>query len=341
MISNDNLFKLLVEPISLDALEIKKEYVISDFSKNKYYKDSNGCINFIKPQHYENEEYEEIKKIMNFWGSGWGKRLKDDDHTPFSSLSKQGLVEEANKTFLTHKSREGYGNLFSTEINFDDLKNKIGLNIGCGDGAEANLLISKGNSNVIALDITKEASNSTQETMNKLGKGIAIQADSRFLPIASNSIDFVYSGGVIHHSPDIKKSISEIRRVLKPDGKAYIALYSNTSHHFMYIKLKALLSKNFSKQNINKYLSNNTETSWETGGFKNPHTRTFGYRDCKMLFKEFKSIEIRKGNFYAEAFSHYFIKFRLNKLVFKLTKNLEKTKFFSLFGMMILIKVTK
>ena len=341
MLGNEELSKLLVEPITLNTLEYDKHFVYSDKSNEKYTINENGCINFISSAHYDSKEYEEIQKIINFWDSGWSKRLKESDHTPFSSLDKSGLVDEAHRTYLTHKKRKGYGNLFSTEINFDDLENKIGLNIGCGDGAEANLFISRGKAKIIAIDITKHATDAAQNIMNKLESGIAIQADSRYLPIASNSVDFVYSGGVIHHSPNIKKSISEIYRVLKPNGVAYVALYSNTSHHFMYIKLKAILAKNFSKKSINNYLSNYTERSWETNGKKNPHTRTFGYSECYNLFSTFKNTHVRKGNFYAKAFSEYFIKLRLNKIIYKLLNKFEKNKLLSLIGMMIVIKATK
>ncbi len=46
------------------------------------------------------------------------------------------------------------------------------------------------------------------------------------LPFADNSMDVVHSWDFLHHVPDVPKAISEIVRVLKPDGR-YIALEPN------------------------------------------------------------------------------------------------------------------
>jgi len=48
-------------------------------------------------------------------------------------------------------------------------------------------------------------------------------------PVRTESISCVYSFGVLHHTPDIRKAISEIHRILTPGGKAYIYLYHNLS----------------------------------------------------------------------------------------------------------------
>ena len=38
------------------------------------------------------------------------------------------------------------------------------------------------------------------------------------LPFADASFDYVYSWGVLHHSPDLARSITELMRVLRPGG---------------------------------------------------------------------------------------------------------------------------
>jgi ubiquinone/menaquinone biosynthesis C-methylase UbiE len=49
------------------------------------------------------------------------------------------------------------------------------------------------------------------------------------LAITSESVGCVYSFGVLHHTADVRKAISEIQRVLLPGGKAYIYLYRTMS----------------------------------------------------------------------------------------------------------------
>ena len=58
--------------------------------------------------------------------------------------------------------------------------------------------------------------------------------DACSLPFADDTFDAVYSMGVLHHIDDTDKAISEVHRVLRPGGTAYVALYNSTS-----IKLKA------------------------------------------------------------------------------------------------------
>ncbi|AHB49794.1 hypothetical protein W911_00440 [Hyphomicrobium nitrativorans NL23] len=45
------------------------------------------------------------------------------------------------------------------------------------------------------------------------------------LPLDDASMDLVHSSGVLHHVPDIDRTLAELRRVLKPDGAAQFMVY--------------------------------------------------------------------------------------------------------------------
>lgn len=53
--------------------------------------------------------------------------------------------------------------------------------------------------------------------------------------IDTNSFDFVYSQGVIHHTPDSKKAFSELARVTKPGGMLYINVYYFWNPYYFFI----------------------------------------------------------------------------------------------------------
>jgi ubiquinone/menaquinone biosynthesis C-methylase UbiE len=54
-------------------------------------------------------------------------------------------------------------------------------------------------------------------------------ADAENLPFPSNRFDLGYSWGVLHHTPDTEKAISELVRVVRPGGEIRIMLYNRHS----------------------------------------------------------------------------------------------------------------
>jgi SAM-dependent methyltransferase len=56
---------------------------------------------------------------------------------------------------------------------------------------------------------------------------LALQADVFSLPFAPESFDFIYSLGVLHHTPDCAQAFRELPRYLKPGGNLAIWVYSN------------------------------------------------------------------------------------------------------------------
>ena len=223
-------------------------------------------------------EYRDALKIVDFWGNGWLKRFDDEEHEYINLSGKEKLINYARQELgWCIKTSSLMSNL-----PLENMKNSISLNIGCGAGTEA-LLIALGGGSCIAMDITNPAAKVTDSLLKKLGQGEGIQGDARFLPFKDESFDFIYSSGVLHHSKDLPRSISEIHRVLKTGGYAFVMLYATWSIIFMQQKL----------------MMTNGEKSWVTNGRKNPCTTTYSTRECRKLFSQFnvQSVEKRGGSF--------------------------------------------
>lgn len=103
------------------------------------------------------------------------------------------------------------------------------LEIGCGLGTMAMLWAQNG-VNMTALDLNATSIEQTKKRFELKGlSGEIKQADARELDLKDESFDYTYSWGVLHHSPDLKESVREMMRVLKPGGQFGVMLYNRNS----------------------------------------------------------------------------------------------------------------
>lgn len=65
-------------------------------------------------------------------------------------------------------------------------------------------------------------------------------ADAESLPFPDNTFDVGYSFGVLHHTPDTMRAIEELRRVLRPGGKAFVMLYNTLSLNWLAHRLTGI-----------------------------------------------------------------------------------------------------
>lgn len=103
------------------------------------------------------------------------------------------------------------------------------LEIGCGMGTDT-IVFKKEGFNVTGIDLTP-AHLYLAEQLFKIYNlnGKFIRGNAEILPFNNNSFGSVYSFGVLHHTTNTDKAISEIYRVLKPNGRAVIMLYHKWS----------------------------------------------------------------------------------------------------------------
>lgn len=121
---------------------------------------------------------------------------------------------------------------FSGLFPLADLRDKDVLEIGCGTGVHARLLAEAG-ARVVAVDLTPTAVELTRRRLEHAALDADVrEADAEALPFAGSSFDFVWSWGVIHHSENTDRVISEIARVLRPGGRLALMVYHRNSITF-------------------------------------------------------------------------------------------------------------
>lgn len=98
------------------------------------------------------------------------------------------------------------------------------LEIGCGRGIGTEIILKRfGAERVYAFDLDLDL---VQQAHRRLAAcpAHAVQlgvADASAIPAEDESFDAVFDYGVIHHVPDWRAAVSEIRRVLRHDGRFF------------------------------------------------------------------------------------------------------------------------
>lgn len=111
------------------------------------------------------------------------------------------------------------------------VRGRIGIEVGSGCGYDT-YIMAKGNPAVrfISIDISDGIHN-TGRLVKGLGNVMAIKCSALDIAVEGDSLDFAYSFGVLHHTPDPEKGLSEIARVLKKGCPAFLYLYEDHSEN--------------------------------------------------------------------------------------------------------------
>ena len=114
---------------------------------------------------------------------------------------------------------------FDSIIPFKDLRDKDVLEIGVGQGTHVQLLAPRCKS-FTGIDLTRSAVDIVATRLRLFDlPGTVLKMDAEHMDFPNNSFDYVWSWGVIHHSADTQRVLSEICRVLRPGGRCTIMVY--------------------------------------------------------------------------------------------------------------------
>lgn len=99
------------------------------------------------------------------------------------------------------------------------------LDAGCGIGVFTRYYARKG-FNVYGIDLSSESLKWTKKSLDLFSLNAKLfEGSVEELPFEDNYFDYIVSNGVIHHTPNTEKAVSEFYRVLKPGGKVTVAVY--------------------------------------------------------------------------------------------------------------------
>lgn len=112
---------------------------------------------------------------------------------------------------------------------FDGAQGKRVLEIGVGMGADF-VRWSRAGAFPTGVDLTERAAELTHRRVQAESRdGAVLVGDAERLPFADASFDWVYSWGVLHHTPNTSAAVKEAIRVLRPGGTFKLMMYHRHS----------------------------------------------------------------------------------------------------------------
>jgi ubiquinone/menaquinone biosynthesis C-methylase UbiE len=164
---------------------------------------------------------EKQKKVQEFW-----------DAKPCDSDVSTRLQGERPYYLEIERDRYSHQAHINRIMDWIDWNGKVVLEIGTGVGTDARNIIRRGgkyhgiNVDQGSVDATKNA----LEVFDVEGEVSRCSATGLVFP--DDSFDVVYSFGVLHHIPDARQAVSEIKRVLKPGGELLVMVYNKSSINY-------------------------------------------------------------------------------------------------------------
>jgi ubiquinone/menaquinone biosynthesis C-methylase UbiE len=121
--------------------------------------------------------------------------------------------------------------------------------------------------------------------------GTFVHHDAESLPFADASFDLVYSNGVLHHTPNTVAVVREIRRVLRPGGRAIVMLYAENSFHYWrkQVWLYGIKDGLLDRQSMAEIMSSKVERSANEA---KPLVKVYTPARAAALFDGFERLEI-------------------------------------------------
>jgi len=166
---------------------------------------------------------------------------------------------------------------------FPSARGRRVLEIGVGLGADHQRFAESG-ALLSGIDLTERAVEHTQRRLALFGLSSELAVgDAERLSFGDNTFDIVYSWGVLHHSPDTPRAVSEVHRVLKPGGKALIMVYYKWSMVGAMLWIRYALLAGRPWRGLRSIYAEHLES---------PGTKAYSYSEARDIFSGFASVTI-------------------------------------------------
>jgi ubiquinone/menaquinone biosynthesis C-methylase UbiE len=167
---------------------------------------------------------------------------------------------------------------------FNQVRGLKVLEIGVGLGADHQMFAEAG-AKLWGIDLTERAIEHTRRRLGIFGlsSNLAV-GDAEALSFSDESFDQVYSWGVLHHSPNTPKTITEVWRILKSGGRASIMIYQKWSLVGIMLWIRYALLR------LRPWIS---LTEIYAQYLESPGTKAYSIEEARQLFHLFREVRIK------------------------------------------------
>ena len=139
----------------------------------------------------------------------------------FKQFSDSSYWDEPARLLSERLERNG--------VSLDSIKGKTVVDVGCGGGRYSVAWKLLGAKEVVGFDVSATGIADARRRVEaaKIDGVIFQEGNVLSLPFCENSFDIVYSNGVLHHTTDWQTGVSELTRILKPEGLGWLYLIEN------------------------------------------------------------------------------------------------------------------
>jgi SAM-dependent methyltransferase len=153
----------------------------------------------------------------------WNRRPCNIRHSAKEVGSREYFDEVEQRKYFVEYHIPGFAQ-------FDRWKGKRVLEVGCGLGTDA-VNFARAGADYTGIELSETSLSLARKRFDVFGlKGAFFACNAEQLTEhVRGPFDLVYSFGVIHHTPDQRAVVEQIRKVIKADGEFRLMLYAKNS----------------------------------------------------------------------------------------------------------------
>ena len=154
----------------------------------------------------------------------WNRRPCNIRHSKLEVGTRAYFDEVEERRYFVERHIPGFAQ-------FSRWKAKRVLEVGCGIGTDATNFARAGAdyTGVELSEASLQVARQRFEVFGLKGNFVACNAEELSRHLDTKSFDLVFSFGVIHHTPNQRAVVEQIRKVIKTDGEFRMMLYAKNS----------------------------------------------------------------------------------------------------------------